>query len=161
MIIQLCYIESFDNLVSWMQEQKWMLVWWNELGLNTGRTLDCRPVFYSICKDDSTPCSLFKDRKQDFRSFQFSLFFLELSEAISSPKTQSLTLRSGRRKGLRQNFAPGILNHGRVQFRFLCLVQFYQRATLWSPLWLKLSNSESFKCHLWNALALLGKLGQA
>lgn len=98
--------------------------------------------------------------KQDAHSFEFSLFSPELSDTIWKPKIHIPNFKSSRSKDVRHNFALGILNRSRVQFRFLCSVLFYQRATLWSTLWSRLWNSEPFKCCLWNTLALLGKLGQ-
>lgn len=93
-----------------------------------GRALNQLASLSCSSDDDSIPCLLLEGRDTGLPLFRVLLFPLELADIIQQPKIHILNLKSGQSKDFRQHFALGISNHGRVQFRFLCLVQFYQRA---------------------------------
>lgn len=100
------------------EEESWILTWWKELCFE-----------YRQCPELAGQCPLipvkmvahhalfWKAEKHDFHSLGLFLFSPELSD-IWQPKICILNLKSGQTKDFRQNFALGLLNHGRVQFRF-------------------------------------------
>lgn len=137
--------DRMRRAVLWIEATQWTI--WPDSSCSTWRW-------------EHTVFSFELQRNRTLIHLNFHYFSLNYQTLFGS-LTHILNFKSSRSKDVRQNFALGILNHGRVQFGFLCSVLFYQRATLWSTLWSRLWNSEPFKCCLWNTLPLLGKLGQA